>query len=176
MSGWLDALLGRIFSSGVSIALSKGLNFTAGLAAELNTSTKVVDVFVKDGALTPSEMAVETLGAGIPFVIRIPMTAGAAGTADDVVGPQAPADLLIVDRWVDVTTAIGGSSVRARTAAGGVGASLTGIISSASVGEGLRANTGLASTQVTLDEGDTVYVRRSDRGVAGTLYLLCVKR
>src|SRR5690348_5123734 len=44
MSGWLEALLGRVFNSGVSIPLSKGINFTDGLRAELNPSTKQIDV------------------------------------------------------------------------------------------------------------------------------------
>lgn len=44
MSAWLDALLGRIFYNGVSIPLSKGLNFTGGVKALLNTTTKQIDV------------------------------------------------------------------------------------------------------------------------------------
>jgi hypothetical protein len=44
MSGWLEALLGKVFNSGVAIPLSKGLNFTGGLVATLNPSTKQIDV------------------------------------------------------------------------------------------------------------------------------------
>jgi hypothetical protein len=41
---WLDALLGQIYVAGVKIPLSKGLNFSTGLIASLNPTTKVIDV------------------------------------------------------------------------------------------------------------------------------------
>src|SRR5690606_20847178 len=44
MSGWLEALLGKVLNSGIAIPLSKGLNFTSGLVAALNQSTKQIDV------------------------------------------------------------------------------------------------------------------------------------
>lgn len=44
MSGWLEALLGKVLSSGVSIPLSKGLNFTGDLVASRNPSTSFIDI------------------------------------------------------------------------------------------------------------------------------------
>lgn len=44
MSGWLEALLGKVLNNGVNIPLSKGLNFTGGLTATLNPTTKIIDV------------------------------------------------------------------------------------------------------------------------------------
>lgn len=173
MSAWLSALLGRILDAGTLVPLGYGLNFNTGVRARLNQSTKFVDIDVRDASLTPAHLAAEASSAAVTFVLRVPMTAGTPGTADDVVGPAAPVDLRILDRWADVTTAIGGSTLRVRDTAGGVGDALSGSISSAAVVEGLRASSGSISAQSTLEAGDLVYVRRSDRGVAGTVYLLC---
>lgn len=175
MSAWLDALLGRIRNTNVEIPLGYGLNFTSGVRARLNTTSKFVDVDLQPDAVGPTFLAPESDGVGATFVVRIAMTAGTPGTADDVVGPAAPVALRIVDRWSDITTAIGGASVRVRTAAGGVGSSMSGIISADTAGDGIRADTGLNATQSTLAAGATPFVRRSDRGVAGTVYLLCVR-
>lgn len=176
MSGWLDSLMGRIRDAGVDLALGYGLNFGTGLRAVLNPSTRFIDVSVREASLTPALVAAEASGSGVPFVVRIPMTAGAAGTADDVEGDPVPCDLRIVDRFADITTAIGSSTLRVRTAAGGVGSSLSGIVDSGTVGDGIRADTGLASTSSEMDAGDIPYVRRQDRGVAGAVYLLCVRK
>lgn len=175
MSAWLNALLGRILDAGTIIPLGYGLNFNSGVRARLNTSTKFVDIDLRDAAVSPANLAAEDLGAAPVFVLRVVLTAGTPGTADDVAGPAAPAALRIIDRWVNVETAIGGSSLRFRTAAGGVGSALSGIVSTASVGDGIRASTGLSATTETLVAGAIPYVRRSDRGVAGTAYLLCVR-
>jgi hypothetical protein len=173
MSAWLSALLGRILDGGTIIPLGYGLNFNTGVRARLNLSTKFVDIDLRDAAIQPSHLAASSNGVAAVFVLRVPMTAGTPGTADDVTGPAAPVDLRILDRWVDVTTAIGGSSVRFRDTAGGSGDALSGTLSSAAVDEGVRATGGTGSAQSTLAAGDIVYVRRTDRGVAGTAYLLC---
>jgi len=175
MSAWLEALLGKIFNSGVSLPLSKGLNFTDGLAAALNPSTKQIDVSLSltDGQIAPGHLAAESGGFGVVFVLRIALTAGTPGTADDVAGPAAPFDLRILDRWADIETAIGGSTLRVRDDVGGGGDALSGVLSSASTTDSVRANSSTGAEQSTLDEGEIPYVRRSDRGVAGTVYLLC---
>jgi hypothetical protein len=172
MSGWLDALLGRIRSGGVALTLGYGLDFKGGLRAALNPSTKFVDVTLAEQGVGVANLAPEAAGVAPVFVLRIPMTAGTPGTADDVTGSAAPAACRVLDKWADVTTAIGGSSLRVRDAAGGVGDTLSGTISSATQGEGIRASS-LFAGQTTLAAGEIPYVRRSDRGVAGTVYLLC---
>lgn len=44
MSGWLDALLGRIRSAGVDLVLGNGLNFLSPITASRNDSTGFIDV------------------------------------------------------------------------------------------------------------------------------------
>ena len=173
MSGWLDALLGAVRSAGVSIPLGHGLNFMGGLRAAPNQSTRYVDVTLADSAVATANLAAEATGVGVPFVMRIAMTAGTPGTADDVAGPAAPFACRILDRWVDVSTPVLGSSLRVRDTAGGSGTALSGAITTNAIGEGLRANAGSISGASTLASGQIPQVRRSDRGVAGTVYLLC---
>lgn len=57
---WLDALLGRIRSAGVDIAMGNGLNFLAPLTATLNRSSGYIDV--TSDAIT-NLMALSALGA-----------------------------------------------------------------------------------------------------------------
>lgn len=172
MSGWLDALLGRLRSAGVELTLGHGLDFKGGVKAALNPTTKFVDVTLDVGVVGSSNLAAEANSVAVPFVIRIPLTAGTPGTADDVAGAAAPVACRVLDRWADITTAVVSSTLRVRDAAGGVGDTLSGQIESGTQGEGRRAAS-LFAGQTTLAAGEIPYVRRSDRGVAGTVYLLC---
>jgi hypothetical protein len=174
MSGWLEALLSKVFNSGVSIPLSKGINFTGGLVAALNPSTKQISVALDAAAVAPTHLAAEANGAAAVFVLRVALVAGTPGTADDVVGPAAPCNLRILDTWVDVTDHIAGAtSLKFRTVAGGVGNTLSGNFSGETQGDGIRA-TQTRST-ATLAQGALWYIRRQDRGVAGMAYMLCAR-
>jgi hypothetical protein len=62
---WLDALLGQIYSGGVRIALSKGINFSNGLQAVLNQTTKVVDVSTVPSAPDAAVLAPLLRGTGL---------------------------------------------------------------------------------------------------------------
>ena len=173
MSNWLDGLLGRVLDAGALIPLGYGLNFVGGVRARLNTSNKFVEVDLRDDSIAVTHLAPEDVGAAPTFVLRIPMTAAAAGTADDVTGDAAPVACRIIDRWADITTAIAATALTVRDAAGGLGNTLSGTISSAATGEGIRANSGSVSDKSVLAAGEIPRVRRSDRGVAGTVYMLC---
>lgn len=65
MSAWLEALLGKVLNSGVSIPLSKGLNFTGGLAAALNPSTKQIDVVASPTQANANTLAPLLRGSGL---------------------------------------------------------------------------------------------------------------
>jgi hypothetical protein len=71
MSAWLEALLGKVFNSGVSIPLSQGLNFASGLTAALNPTTKQIDV-----NLTPAQAHANTLA---PMLRGVGLTVDASG-------------------------------------------------------------------------------------------------
>jgi len=173
MSGWLDAILGRIRYLGSELALGYGLDFKGGLKARLNPSTKFIDVTLDDAGVAPAALTAESSSLAVPFVIRVEMTAGTPGTADDVSGPAAPFALRILDRWADVNTAISATNLRVRTASGGGGSTLSGLISTATAQDGVRASN--SADGDTLAANAPIFVRRSDRGVAGNVYLLCVR-
>lgn len=175
MSAWLSALLGRIQDLGTVIPLGYGLNFIGGVRARPNSSTKFIDVDLRDASIAPSHLAAEGGGAGAAFVLSVTFEAAAAGSADDVTGGVAPVACRILDRWADIDTNIGGSTLRVRNATGGGGDALSGSISSAAQCNGQRASSSTFADEAQLAEGETWYVRRSDRGVAGTVYMLCVR-
>lgn len=82
MSGWLEALLGKVSNSGVSIPLSKGLNFTTDLVAALNPSTKQIDV-----SFRPTTLAKFFPGA-VAYDVR-DFGAACDGIADDTAAINA---------------------------------------------------------------------------------------
>jgi hypothetical protein len=173
MSAWLDALFGRIFNRGTEIALSKGLDFKAPLAAALNTATKITEISVADASLTAPMVAAEASSAAVPVVLRVPLTAAATGTADDVTlySATAPYAFRVLDVWARIDTAVGGSTVQVRTASGGGGSALSSSLSSASAGVARNNDT----AERTVAAGGSVFIRRSDRAVAGAVFLLVEK-
>lgn len=170
---WLDALLGAVFDSGNSIPLGGGLNFAAPLTATKNPTTGVVDVTLPDASIGPDSLAVVSAdGFAAPLVLHKTYSAGVAGTADDVtILLLAPFDFLILDAWVRTSTAVGASTVTLRTAAGGGGSPLTSDIATAATGVS-RNN---ATLPHSVAAGSNLYLRRSDRGVAGAFSILAYR-
>lgn len=228
---WLDALLGRIRSLGVDVALGNGLNFTDNLRAVRNESTGFVDVSVEgmqdvlassasvivasdvqraaltgdvtaslnsnattiaalavntgklaDDAVTAAKLAdssivpenlVASITYGVPFVITQAMTAGAAGTADDVTiyDATAPFAFRILDVWALYSAAVIGSTIQLRSATGGGGSARSSVLTSAATGTQRNNDT---ATQ-TVGSSGSLYIRRSDRAVAGRIMVLAVR-
>jgi hypothetical protein len=175
MSGWLDALLGRVRSAGTDVALGYGLDFKTGLRARLNTSTKFIDVEIQDDTLLSSQLAPQgPTGVAVPFVISKPFTALTPGTGDAVavIDSDQP-EIEVLDAWVEITTAILTTAVRLHDTASGATVTYSGTLSSAVTG--VVRNSGPRDT-ATVPAGGPVFLRRSDRGVAGTVHLLCVRK
>lgn len=170
---WLDAILGAVFSRGVSIPLGGGLNFTAPLTATKNPTTGVIDVVLPSASVDPDLLAVvDASGLAVPLVLRTTYAAGAAGTADDVtVLLSAPFSFLILDAWARTSTAIAASTVTLRSATGGGGSALTSDLSTAALGVD-RNN---ANQPHTVAAGSNLYLRRSDRGVSGAIHILAYR-
>jgi hypothetical protein len=170
MSGILDALFGRIRNAGTDLALGYGLNFTSGLLARLNPSTRFVDVSVSDAYFAPANLAPEASALAVPFVVRKSYSAGAAGTADDVtVLASAPFDFRIVDVILKTSVEIAATSARLRSATGGGGVVLSSVLSTATLATARENGT----VTKAVAEGGAVFLRRDDRGVAGEVILLC---
>ncbi len=169
---WLDAFLGRIFHNGVEIELSSGLNFKGALTADLNPATRVIDVDVAEGSVTADQAAPVAANRGVAVALPVTLTAATPGTADDVeVFALAPWDLEILDVTAKVSTAIGGSSVQLRSATGGGGTTYSSVLSTAATGTVRDAS----ATTFAVAEGSPIYVRRSDRGVAGKVIVWAVR-
>jgi hypothetical protein len=130
------------------------------------------------GDLTASKVAVAgSDGVSVPVVLRQAfVTGGAAGTADDVTvfNASAPYKFRIVDVWLVVADAEAASTVQLRTASGGLGSVLSAEIDTAALGIARQAGTGLTSTAIVAKNG-SVYLRRSDRNVAGELFMLVIR-
>lgn len=174
MSGWLDALFGRVFNANVEVPLSGGLNFTGALEAALNPSSGVTDVGVGDNTLDPGHAAAAVAGLGAAFAISVLLTAGTPGTADDVTvfAASAPFAFQILDCWGKVGTGISTKTATLRSAAAGGGSALSSALDFGTSSVTSRDNSGAAPS---VSKGGSLYVRRSDRGVAGTVVILIQK-
>lgn len=171
----LDAMFGRMFNSGAEITLTSGINFTSGVRGVFNQATKLTDVSISPAGLDASAPAAPAAGVGVPFVLTVAFTAGTPGTADDVtVQASAPRGYTMLDRWVDVSTAVGASTARLRSASGGGGNALSGSFDTSTACEGRRASSGSVSAASAVASAGAVFLRRSDRGIAGRVHVLCV--
>lgn len=172
----LDAMFGRMFNDSAEITLTQGINFTGGVRGVFNTATKLTDVSVSPNSLTPTMLGAIAASFGVPFVVQKDFAAGTPGTADDVaIITSAPFALQILDRWLDITTAIGASQARFRSDDGGAGNTLSGLFDTGTVCEGRLASSGAVSQAQTVAAAGDVWLRRDNRGIAGTAYLLCVR-
>lgn len=145
----------------VSVALSAD-EIGSGLA----TATAAVES--KDVAPVAA-----TDAAGGLMVIRKAFTAGTPGTADDVTVfavNTLPAKMRVVDAHAFISTAIGATTVALHTAAA-AGGTLLGTLSSAATGR--FDMTGTATAVATPGASAGLFLRRSDRGVAGEVIILC---
>lgn len=123
--------------------------------------------------ISPAKLAVEASSIACMFSIRVACAAGTIGTADDVTiySSNAPFAFLIIDcLWLDAT-AIALSSVQLRDTAGGGGAALSSVLTSAVTGTARNNDT---QTRAVAANG-SVFLRRSDRGVAGEIVIICIK-
>ncbi len=168
---WLDAFFGRIFTNGVEIELSKGVDFLSPLTAALNTTTESIEVTLGEDAVTPALVAPAASGMSVPFAVRKSFSALTPGTADDVtVLASAPFAFRILDSWLDTgSAAIVATSATLRSASGGGGVTLSSALSTATALSTAR-NSGITKQ---VAEGGAVFLRRSDRGVEGEVVLLC---
>lgn len=110
---------------------------------------------------------------GTVKVLQKTFTALTTGSADDVTildgTPGLPYACKVIDVQLFVTTEVGGSTCTLNTATGG-GAAISSDMSSNAKGHVRDA--GIASGAVAvLAAGDDLYLRRSDRAVAGTVYV-----
>ncbi len=123
---------------------------------------------------SPSTLVPLAGGVALPAMAVVPFAAAAAGAADDVTLLLVPFRLRVLDFWCDVTTLIALSTLTLRTAAAGAGTALSSDLVSAATAV-VRTTLALSSASRIAEAGTTLYLRRSDRGVAGCAFLLFCK-
>jgi hypothetical protein len=170
----LDAFFGRIQSAAVDLALGFGLNFTSGLSAVRNPTTKFIDVGVADGSLGAAQLAPPAADMGVPFVIGpISFALTFVGTPHDtLILSDAPFGFTILDVVVHVNAATDPAiTATLRTATGGGGSVLSSTMALNATGT-FRNN----DTQTrTVNAGGNIYLRRSTDVDQGSVYILAVR-
>lgn len=106
-------------------------------------------------------------------VIRVAFTAGTPGTADDVTlyAANLPRKYRVLDTQLLITTAIAAQTVQLRDAAAGAGNALSDLFVCTAVGRQRDLGVGIANVTPTVAANGSIYLRRSDRGLAGEIIL-----
>ncbi len=170
-------------NSGATVGTRRRLNFIEGTGTTLtitdDAGNEEVDITIASapaaGTVTPTMLSVfgTPTNTGVPFTIYVAFAAAAAGTPDDVTvfSGTAPFNFRILEAWAVTATAIGSSTIECRTATGGGGSALTTAMSTTVTGK--TSDNSTATT--TVAASGSVFIRRSDRGVAGELILHCIR-
>lgn len=128
-----------------------------------------------DGSVDLGALAtVSAAGEGPLIVIRKAFTAAGPGAADDVTvyASAVPYAMRFVDVWCDVATAISAKTAQLRTATAGGGSALSDAFDCATTG--VKRNTAVTASS-TVAAGSSIYLRRSDNGLAGEVFILAMK-
>jgi hypothetical protein len=167
----LDAFFGRIRAAGVDLALGFGINFSTGLSAVRNPSTKYVDV---TASIAATNVAPAAADMAVPFVIGpIALTLGFGGVAiDTAVLVGAPFAFTILDMTVIVSAAPNPTCTAVlRSATGGGGTALSSTLTLNAAGTFRNNDT---QTRAVTAGGD-LYLRRSTDVNSSVVYLLAVR-
>lgn len=151
------------------VAADKLLVSAVPSAAELASGLLASPQAVQAEDLAPVQ---STDKAAVLGTWRVPMVAGAGGSADDVTGYAVntlPFKVRVVRVWGRIATNVSGANVQARTAAAGGGTNL-GQLDANTVGT-KDDQTVNASVVVTPGALVGLFARRSDSGVAGELFI-----
>lgn len=157
--------------------LSAAVTYSADELAAIDSANQPLASLLVDGAVTDSAIAPVAASAiaAAPVTFYKAFAAAAAGTPDDVTVYAVntlPYAIRITGASASVATAIGGSTLAIRSAAGGAG-TLAATISSAAAGLIPAVSLGAGNASVVLTPGALVglFIRRSDRGVAGEVFI-----
>lgn len=129
-------------------------------------------ILMNDSAVSTFPSAESIASKEFSFTKRLAFSAGTPGTADDV-SIVSPSLIRIVDVKPLVSTAIIGSSLQLRDSSGGGGTTMSSLFSSATTGESIITTSWTSTSTASL--GQTFFLRRSDRGVAGEILINYVR-
>lgn len=169
-------------AAGASVTTTRtagDLSRMAGLHALVAAGSCTVAVTYSDaekasGMVDTGAAASAAAGLGDTDVIRVPLVAGTPGTADDVtvyaVNTLPYKKLRVLDAYAVISTGIAGT-LQVRSAAAGAG-TLCAEIDSTNTGRAGQTATVTASQVLTNGASVGLFVRRSDRGVAGEVHIV----
>jgi hypothetical protein len=170
-------------NSGATVGTRRRMNLIEGAGVTLtiadDAGNEEVDVTiaasVAAGTVTPTSLSIfgTPTSTGVPFIIHFTFAAGGGGAADDVTvfSANAPFNFRILECWLVTTTAVGGSTVQARTATAGGGTALSTAMSSTATGKTSDNST----TTPTVAASGSLILRRSDSGVSGEFIAMCFR-
>lgn len=150
-------------------------------AAQVSLSITYTPEEIASGLITPPDavqavdmapVAATDAASGL-VLIRAEFPAGVGGAPDDVqvyAAGALPFKFRAVDVWALVSTAVGASTLDAYTQAGGAG-TLLGSVPSAVTGRNAMTAP-LATAVATPGATEGLFIRRSDSGVAGEVFIL----
>lgn len=162
-------------------ALPAMKSLIAALAAgDISVTVTPTAAEIASGFLSPPQsvqaqdtapVAAADVVAGVPFTIRKAFVAAAAGTADDVeiiAANALPRKFRVLSAVAYFPTAIGSSTAQLRSRAAGAGTLLGAFDSSVAVSQS-------STPPATITPGalEGLFLRRSDRGVAGEVVVTC---
>lgn len=149
---------------------------TLAVADDAGNDELEVTATTLDASISPAKTAVIDSGIANTFAIYSSFVAGAGGSADDVTvyNANAPFAFRILKTHVYISTAVGGSSIQARSASGGGGSALSTLFAADVATESPVLTTPITATQTVAANG-SLFIRRSDSGIAGEFVFLCLR-
>jgi hypothetical protein len=176
-----STLFSGILVNGSATTDRANINFISGtgvtVAAADDAGNNEIEITISATAASVTPTTISIFGTptntGVPFIIYVSFSAGTPGTADDVTvfSSTAPFNFRILESWLVTSTAISASTVQARTATAGGGSALSTAMSSTATGKTSDNSTATS----TVSSGGSMFLRRSDRGVAGEFFAMCVR-
>lgn len=146
----------------------------AGAVADSHDVVGTGGAGVADASIDSNAIGkIDALDMSPEIVMHFPVAAGAGGSADDVtvLNANAPFDFKVLSTVFIVTTNVSGKNVQLFPQAAGAGTALSTSLSANATGR--VSDAGTAPQKVS--KGGSLFLRRSDSGVAGNLLLFCQK-
>lgn len=140
------------------------------------TDDLVAEKQVTAAAVADAAAVGSATGVGVPLVIRKTFTGLVTGTADDVTifASNAPYKFRVLDACAYFSANVASETISLRTATAGGGTLLAPAISGNAAGFARAAGTTPTATS-TVAEGGSLYIRRSDRALAGEVIITIMR-
>lgn len=167
---------GSVSTNRASSDLPRMASLQAAIAAgSVAASVSYTATEQASGLVASGEVATSPTGASDEIIVRVPLVAGVTGAADDVtayaLGALPATKLRVLDCYVMVSAAVAASKIQIRTVSGGAG-TLLAECNTAATGRNGQTATVTATGAITNSSSVGLFVRRTDRAVAGEVFIV----